>query len=497
MELEDLRMREASKTQLGSSELETQPRTTEGSEDLLDVHYSTDEFARRYFHILDSGGTGLVPFQEMERTLRTKFSGPRLPVEEGSKDNGTHVDFEEFVQHFHARIDHLHSVFSHVDADGDGFLSQDEVKQLLGKLHVCTANKDKLKCWLNRVDPEGKNKICFPKFRNLFFNLPLDHPRSIPKVDSAFDSNIPVTLRRETESVKETLTKLFNGALAGVVSRTATAPIDRVRLLMQASTRNVADLSALQTFLWIGRVEGIRAYWQGNGGNLIKIAPDQACMYLSFDWAQSRFCLDRDNPTLTERFLSGGFAGSITAFCVYPLDLVRTRLAVKHQSAYKGAVDCMRQTYLEGGLRGFYTGCSLSVLGNIPFCGIQLGVAELLKDMVKRRYTDGVCPGMGVLLSCGMISSCVALTATYPVWLLRVKLQTQGYNGVPTYNGFLDCVRKTATGGIRQFYRGLLPSALKVVPATGISYAVYTKLDCVRREMFPQQRPLNCFPSTS
>ena len=46
--------------------------------------------------------------------------------------------------------------------------------------------------------------------------------------------------------------------------------------------------------------------------------------------------------------------------------------------------------------------------------------------------------------------------------------------GATHYNGFVDAFRKTyARDGVRGFYRGLVPTMLKVVPSTSISYAVF------------------------
>jgi hypothetical protein len=42
----------------------------------------------------------------------------------------------------------------------------------------------------------------------------------------------------------------------------------------------------------------------------------------------------RDGPALT-RFVCGSLAGVIAAFCTYPLDLVRARMAVTQKGRYE------------------------------------------------------------------------------------------------------------------------------------------------------------------
>ena len=65
--------------------------------------------------------------------------------------------------------------------------------------------------------------------------------------------------------------------------------------------------------------------------------------------------------------------------------------------------------------------------------------------------------------------------SVYPLNLVRTRLQASGSSGHPqVYTGMWDVARKThANEGIRGFYRGLLPTLAKVVPAVSISYVVY------------------------
>jgi hypothetical protein len=63
---------------------------------------------------------------------------------------------------------------------------------------------------------------------------------------------------------------LVAGAMAAVVSRTAMAPLERIKmdLLLKTSTR-----SAMQTALYVYEREGVAGFWKGNGLNLLRTAP--------------------------------------------------------------------------------------------------------------------------------------------------------------------------------------------------------------------------------
>merc|ERR1712032_986358 len=117
------------------------------------------------------------------------------------------------------------------------------------------------------------------------------------------------------------------------------------------------------------------------------------------------------------------------------------------------------------------------MVGLVPYAGIDLTVMSLVKDATtsyfEARQSE---PGAAALLSCGMISSTVAMSFTYPLNLIRTRLQASGMPGAPAYAGPLDCARQAVrSDGVFGLYRGILPNMLKVLPATSISVACYQK----------------------
>lgn len=84
-----------------------------------------------------------------------------------------------------------------------------------------------------------------------------------------------------------------------------------------------------------------------------------------------------------------------------------------------------------------------------------------------------------------VISSILAVLASYPFNLVRTKLQTQGVNGRAfLYNGTLDCLMKTVKyEGYPGLYRGLLPSYLKSLPSLSISLVLISKINSMLTDM--------------
>ena len=181
--------------------------------------------------------------------------------------------------------------------------------------------------------------------------------------------------------------------------------------------------------------------------------------------------------TPAERFASGAAAGAIAQGAIYPLELVRTRLAVSPPGSYKGIVDAAYQVWRLEGPRAFYRGIGPSLVGILPYAGVDIAVFELLKDRLVESYPNGR-PPPAAILAAGMVSSTIAQFVSYPLALCRTRLQAQGRGGVPMkYTGAVDVLRQAlAREGVRGLYKGLAPNVLKVAPAAGISWFVYDEM---------------------
>ena len=108
---------------------------------------------------------------------------------------------------------------------------------------------------------------------------------------------------------------------------------------------------------------------------------------------------------------------------------------------------------------------------------------SVLTDALAAKYAEvGRDPGVAELLGCGMASSTSAMLVTYPLNLVRTRLQASGMPGQPTYSGPVECAGKIlAKEGFAGLYRGLVPNLAKVLPATSVSYAVYDVLSSWQR----------------
>ncbi|KAF8314793.1 mitochondrial carrier [Clavulina sp. PMI_390] len=298
------------------------------------------------------------------------------------------------------------------------------------------------------------------------------------------------------------------GGVAGVVSRTATAPFDRLKVYFitaapeqllgappPAAAKAAGDAVAHavknggasaaagvvgRAIVSLYRGGGIKAFWVGNGLNSAKILPESAIKFMSYETSKRFFAKYYDHVddprdiSGVSRFISGGIGGITSQLAIYPVETVKTQLMSTKGSGH--VLVSMRNLYANGGIPAFYRGLVIGLVGVFPYSAIDMSTFEALK-IAYSKSTGKEEPSVLAMLAFGSVSGSVGATSVYPLNLVRTRLQASGSSGHPQkYDGMMDVVRITyAREGWKGFYKGLMPTLAKVVPAVSISYVVYEK----------------------
>lgn len=274
---------------------------------------------------------------------------------------------------------------------------------------------------------------------------------------------------------------LAAGGVAGAVSRTATAPIDRLKMLLQIHDCQ-QGMTVKEGFRKMSAEGSVRSFFKGNGTNVVKIAPETAIKLTLNDALKQVVTDNTDEITPAQRMTAGALAGACAQATIYPFELVRTRLAVCPSGTYRGIADCVRKVLQQEGWTAFYRGIVPSMIGILPYAGVDITIFELLKEQLLDKDTlpeyfqyEGNNPPAHLILAAGMCSSSIAQFAAYPLALTRTRLQAQGIGGRPIkYRGMMDVLRKTVQNeGVRGLYKGSLTNLAKVAPAAGISWLCF------------------------
>jgi len=278
--------------------------------------------------------------------------------------------------------------------------------------------------------------------------------------------------RRHTPAWKS----LTSGGIAGAVSRSATAPLERLKIVMQMQslpTSQAKYTGILDASIQIVKKEGVLAFWRGNATNVIRIAPYSAIGFFTFERLKSVFKKDKPDSAWM-RIVAGGMAGGCASTATYPLDLIRTRLTLQGQTTlvkYNGILHALTSVAKTEGIIALYKGIGTTLAGIIPYNAINFTTYDTVKHLID---ANGKLSSMQSLW-CGAFSGSVAATATYPLDLLRRHMQMRAeLGGSKVYSGLWDaCLHIFQAHGIRGFFSGLVACYMKVIPSSAIGFMVY------------------------
>ncbi|XP_049347843.1 uncharacterized protein LOC125812382 isoform X1 [Solanum verrucosum] len=288
-----------------------------------------------------------------------------------------------------------------------------------------------------------------------------------------------------------TVPQLLAGGVAGAISKTCTAPLARLTILFQLQGMHANAASLKKASIWqeasrIVREEGFRAFWKGNLVTIAHRLPYSSISFYAFERYKNMLQLilgiesQGENITadLCIRLVGGGLAGITAASVTYPLDLVRTRLAAQTNVIYyRGIWHALQTISREEGIAGLYKGMGATLLGVGPNLAISFSVYDTVRSYWQSHRPDD--STVLVSLACGSLSGVASSTVTFPLDLVRRRIQLEGAGGrarvykTGLFGTFSHIIR---TEGLRGLYRGILPEYYKVVPSIGIVFMTYEKM---------------------
>jgi solute carrier family 25 (adenine nucleotide translocator) protein 4/5/6/31 len=270
------------------------------------------------------------------------------------------------------------------------------------------------------------------------------------------------------------LIDLASGGTAAAVSKTAVAPIERVKLLLQvqdASKHITADQKykgIVDCFIRVPREQGFVSLWRGNLANVIRYFPTQALNFAFKDTYKRLFLDGVDKKKQFWRFFagnlaSGGAAGATSLCFVYPLDFARTRLAadVGKGSAreFKGLGDCLVKIFKSDGPIGLYRGFLVSVQGIIIYRAAYFGIFDTTKSLVA---SDPKQVNFFVAWAIAQVVTVSSGIVSYPWDTVRRRMMMQSGRSDVLYKNTLDCWRKIYKAeGAGAFFKGALSNIFR------------------------------------
>ena len=339
------------------------------------------------------------------------------------------------------------------------------------------------------------------------------------------------------------------GGLASTIAKTLVAPGERVRIIIQtrglfnhyhpqfgANSANTLIAPqrprVLQIVTDIAKSGGLPAFWRGNLTNCLRAFPSTALRFSLFARLRAATPIEF-RESFGGALALGAISGGTTTLATFPLDLVRTKLAVDgthtpfdsnkavasnssssssttRAPRYRGMWHCASETVRTGGgIAALYRGLSISVIEIMPYTAISIGGFDLCKThvlpvLVGGGRGDGVVVDnhraakldngqhLSVKLLVGWAVGLIASLTCYPLDTVKrhIMLQSDAACSASRGNriaedfarrGMLSQIHQTGwriwnAQGFAGFYRGVVVNAMKSAPAAAVTLVANDKL---------------------
>jgi solute carrier family 25 protein 16 len=330
------------------------------------------------------------------------------------------------------------------------------------------------------------------------------------------------------------------GGIAACAAKSVVAPLDRVKILFQASNPQFAKY----TGSWAGvaratqdiyKASGTAGLFRGHSATLLRIFPYGGIKFLAYEQIRAVVIPTKHEETHVRRFAAGSMAGIVSVFCTYPLEVIRVRLAWETNPSKRiGVRDICRKIYNEQppppasgngllhtaglpktatatldaaqavirtvtpatGLSNFFRGFTPTLWGMIPYAGASFLTHDAAGDFMRlpslAPYTvlpaselspSQLAPGKAqplrwwAELTTGAVAGFVSQTVSYPLEVIRRRMQVGGVIGDGHRMTMVEVGKKIfQEKGYRGFFVGLSIGWVKVVPMAATSFFVYERM---------------------
>ncbi|KAM7277543.1 hypothetical protein ACFE04_004677 [Oxalis oulophora] len=273
------------------------------------------------------------------------------------------------------------------------------------------------------------------------------------------------------------------GGAAAIVSKSAAAPMERVKLLLQNQGEMIKRGHLKRPYVGVGdcfkRVlteEGFLSFWRGNQANVIRYFPTQAFNFAFKGYFKSLFGCSKEKDGYLKWFAgnvaSGSCAGATTSLFLYHLDYTRTRLGtdakecpISGRRQFKGMIDVYRKTMASDGIAGLYRGFGVSIMGITLYRGMYFGLYDTLKPIVLvGPFEDNFVASFFLGWSITTISG----VSAYPFDTLRRRMMLTSGQPLKYRNAFHAFREIIHLEGYRALYRGVTANILVGVAGAGV-----------------------------
>lgn len=498
------------------------------------------------FTSIDKNNFGYITKNSLEEYLNTQFklskkyasnhASQLINLMSKKNDINSQVGYNEFSKYINKQEEELLKLYKELTSTHKEEKNMPFIENGIQLNHLADAFQNTEHNKLKKTQIKGLIKTIGNKKDYITLNDLKEYYILSPQTKNVRNIYNYYKIRNPRQANRKDPKYLVASAISGCVSRTMTAPLDRLRVLFQTHSRLGVNLTVKDGIKIIYENGGITSFWRGNGLNVLKIAPQTMLKFYLYEAYKPALNLKQTlkegkkegelDPRLKiiKDISIGAAGGLLSQVFIFPIETIKTRIMSETQrgkfspkvtappantvasnassatksvvkSAAKSATKAplqekqnnlvMRVTksmWKEGGIRPFFRGLTPAVASALPYYLTDFTLYEQSKKLYltivnRNRTKENRITKINpiYLLGAGMVSNACAVSLVYPFALVRTRLQAQGTVGHPMrYKNSLDVIRKTyARESMRGFYKGIVPTLIKNVPSASISYVIY------------------------
>jgi solute carrier family 25 phosphate transporter 23/24/25/41 len=456
--------------------------------------YLKDLFYKKF----DMDGNGSLSLEDLE----TIFNSMNLPASMAQElmlkvDTGKDgiISFAEFEQYTEKQIVKFHKIFDNLDSDNDSKLDQRQAKQSLYEVFPGLELSDDIyKNLFETMDLDKSGFITFEEWCQFLFLFPqmnLDRMvtqwklYSITMMDpqqpsnAFFEKDIKVKNGSYSTSYWDILKIFLCGGISGGLSRTVTAPLERLKVLYQTMYTEVKPPTVLKGLKDVYVKSGFYGLYKGNSLSIFMSFLEQALRFAIIEYSKTHMHDEYGNIPQQNFLYIGVITGVLSTFMIFPFDVIRIRMMSSMSIQQKsGVIKEFRRTYHYFGYWGFYMGLIPHLMTVLPSGSLNVFFYNGIK---KIAITDNDLekPNIAKFMLLGGFAAYITGTVTYPLTLLtsRLIVANRDIKIHADRIGFFRIMANTYRNeGFNGFFKGYSACILRLFIAQSVNFGVYEKL---------------------